>query len=274
VNRRLVAPALAAALSLSLATGCEILSQWVDSDAIVTESTVAPLVDLVSRRAELVKYPSLRNLGLYSCGKLLGSIPCALIGPAPSRESLEFRFRTVFHIDNPNRYAVPSTELLVALSLWPGQTVGDLGAVCTTLCEPGAAGCPIPVGGACVDQAGDVRDLETFLEAALRGLITLAWEAATGQPVGGQLEYWTVAPADTVDLTFTFAIGIDPMVKLIETAAQDVLMEVLQSGTGELTIPYAFAGKVWFQVPYLGRIAVGVGPYGQPPEPPLTWKVL
>lgn len=273
--RRAVA-ALAAAASvgvLALATGCEFFSQYM-GEGVTTDTGLPPVVDLASRQAALVKYPSLKNLGLYSCQRLLGPIPCALLGPAPRKQDLEFRFRTEFHIDNPNRYAVPSTELLVALSLWPGQTFGDLGAVCTTLCEPGALGCPIPVGQACVDRAGDVQDLETFLEAALRGLITLAWEAANGQPVGGQLDRWTVAPSDQVDLVFTFAIGIDPMLKLVQEAADEVLLEVLQTGGGELIIPYAVAGKLWFEVPYLGRVAVGVGPYGKPPDAPLTWKVL
>jgi hypothetical protein len=273
-HRRIVLPLAAALAILSTSTGCDILANWVDTDAIGGIGAYAPVVGLGERQATLVKYPGLHSLGLYACQRLLGAAPCLLLGPPPSKASLEFQFQVVFHIDNPNRVPVPATELLVALQVWPDQTFGDLGAVCTTLCEPAADGCPIPPGEACVDRTGDVKDLDSFLEAALRGAITLAWEAATGQPVGGQLEAWTVGASDRLDLTFTFSIGIDPMLKLIQAAADDVLVQVLQTGGGELVIPYAIGGKLWFQVPYLGRVAVGVGPFGAPPSAPLTWKVL
>ncbi len=274
--RRRLLPSLAfAAIALSMVS-CDLVTD-IAGDLLGGETLVptalAPVVDLSSQKATLVQYPSLNSLGVYSCQRLLGPVACLAFGAPPSRAELEFRFQTVFHIRNPNRYPVPTTELLVALQLWPAETFGDLGAVCTTLCTPGAADCPIPAGEQCVDHPEDVRDLESFLQAALRGLVTLAWQVATGQPVG-DLSAWTIPASDVIDLTFTFAIGIDPMLKLIEEAADDVLRQVLQTGGGELTIPYAIGGKLWFQVPYLGRVAVGAGPYGAPPNTPLTWKVL
>lgn len=253
--------------------GCELLGS-LTGDLPGGEPTFAPLVHLPDQEARLTQYPGLSALAKYSCQRLLGSGLCLAFGAPPSRESLEFRFQVVFRIENPNRVPVPATELLVALHLWPGEGFGEFGGVCTTLCKPGAAGCPIPAGLECSDQPTDVRDLETFLEAALRGAILLAWDLATGQDPQDRLAASTVAPGATLDLAFTFRIGIEPMLKLIQTAASDILVQVLQTGGGELTIPYAVAGKLWFQVPYLGRVAVGIGPFGAPPDPPLTWKVL
>jgi hypothetical protein len=263
---------LIAAAAASL-TGCEVLS-ILTGDVIAGDTAIAPVVQLADQEAHLTQYPSLSALAKYSCQKLLGTLPCLVAGTPPSREELEFRFQVVFRIENPNRVPVPATELLVGLRLWPAETYGDIGAVCTTLCQPGAVGCPIPAGAECVDNPTDVRDLDTFLEAALRGAIGLAWDLANGQDPLDRLAASTVAPGATLDITFTFRIGIDPMLNLIQEAGSSVLIQYLQNGNGELTIPYAVGGKLWFQVPYLGRVAVGIGPFGAPPDAPLVWKVL
>jgi hypothetical protein len=188
---------------------------------------------------------------------------------------MQFQFAVTFRILNPNQVPVPTTELLVALHLWPQLDLPNshLAGICTTLCEPGTADCPIPLGEACVDRYDDVQDLTTLLAAAVRGALLLIMEAVNGQPVGGMWEAWTIPPSETVDLTFTFSIGIRPMLELIYAmVSSDVLVDLLKGGAGGIDIPYAFAGKLWFQVPYLGRVAIGLGPFGTADQP-LVWRV-
>jgi hypothetical protein len=270
-------PAAGVLLSLLVVLpGCEIVQGYLgdrDGDAIR-----APLVEMPDSQARLVKYPSVQQLGSWACQETLGDLPCGLIPyyQTPIEAQLQFQFSVTFQISNPNRVPVPTTELLVALHLWPQLQLPNshLAGICTTLCEPGTEGCPIPLGEACVDRFDDVQDLATFLAAAIKGAIRLIMEAVNGQPVGGQWEAWTIQPSETVDLTFTFSIGIKPMLELIYAMiSSDVLIDILKDGTGTIEIPYAFAGKLWFQVPYLGRIAIGLGPFGMPPDAPLVWRI-
>jgi hypothetical protein len=217
-----------------------------------------------------------RSIAEYYCVDLLPDFACLALVPGgpPPKASMEFKFQVVFHIDNPNRVPLPATELLVGLHLFPSLDIGEIGGVCTTFCVPGEAGCPIPAGQECVDLATDVRDLDTFLAAALRGALGLAYDLASGVDPAERLAASTIPGSGTLDLTFTFRIGIDAMLALIKAQYQGLLTQVLQSGGGELVIPYAVAGKLWFEVPYLGRVAIGVGPFGAPPDAPLTWRVL
>lgn len=233
-----------------------------------------PEVELAGGQALLVEPPTLRALAMYSCDRLLGSTACLLFGPPPTKEELQFRFQIPLAITNPNRVPVPTNELLVGLHLYPDQTWGELGAVCTTLCNSGSADCPATPSEACADRAQDLDTAGEFLAGAIGGGLALAAEAANGQPIGGQLARYTVPASGSLDLSVTFAIGIDPMLTLVEKAGGDVLTQVLGSGGQTLDIPYAMAGRVWFSVPYLGRSGVGVGPIGAPPQAPLVWHVL
>lgn len=256
--------------------GCEVLTNLLEGADGVSFS--APQVDLPKAEARLVRYPGVRQLGSWACLEALGDGACGLIPyyQRPSEAQLQFQFAVTFRIQNPNRVPVPTTELLVALHLWPDRNLPNshLAGICTTLCEPGDADCPIPLGQACVDRYDDVQDLATLLAAALKGALILIMEAVNGQPVGGMWEAWTIPPSETVDLTFTFSIGIRPMLELIYAmVTSDVLVGILTSGSGSIDIPYAFAGKLWFQVPYLGRVAIGLGPFGMPPDDPLVWRI-
>lgn len=270
MKRSSVALVLALAIGLP---GCELLQSTLGGE-VIQSTGIPPVVGLNGQEARLTSYPSLTSIAKYYCNDLLGPVPCLAFGAPPSRESLEFKFAVVFHIANPNRVPLPATEILVGLHLWPSLGFGEIGGVCTTFCVPGEAGCPIPAGQECVDLATDVQDLETFLAAALRGVLGLAYDLASGVDPASRLAASTIPGSGTLDLTFTFRIGIDAMLAMIKAASQDLLVQVLQSGGGELVIPYAVAGKLWFEVPYLGRVAIGVGPFGAPPDAPLTWRVL
>jgi hypothetical protein len=272
IQRALAAAALATVLLLP---GCELLTNYIESADAVSVSM--PRVTMPETNARLVKYPGVQQMASWACDQTLGSMACGLIPyyRTPVYAQLQFQFALTFRIENPNRVPVPTTELLVALDLWPDRNLPNahLAGICTTLCEPGTVDCPIPAGGACVDQYDDVDDLSSLLAAALKAALLLTMEAVNGQPVGGMWEAWTIPPSDTVDLTFTFSIGIEEMLNLILQMVQsDVLLDVLKDGAGNIDIPYAIAGKLWFQVPYLGRVAIGLGPYGTAADP-LIWRI-
>jgi hypothetical protein len=266
-RRRPAATIVLAAAFLALAPGCD---QLLGSGF----GTQVPTVQLSDSSALLVDPPDILALAKYFCPNVLGSAGACLLalGAPPTKEELQFRFQLVFQIDNPNQIPVPTTEILVGLHVYPGQTFGELGGVCTTLCEAGARDCPIPPQGACVHRAEDLDSAEEFLAAAVVGGLTLVTEALNGQPVGGQLARYTVPAGESLELKVTLAIGIDPMLRLLGHTANTYVTKILETGDAALDVPYAVAGRVWFNVPYLGRATVGFGPFGEPE--PLIWRVF
>lgn len=264
---RLAGAALLAAFSLT-GTSCEGLFGGIDAQI--------PTVQLSENSALLVDPPDVVALAKYFCDRTLpfpGNQTCFLLGPPPTKEQLQFRFQLVFQLDNPNQIPVPTTEILVGLHVYPAETFGELGGICTTLCEAGAANCPIPPEGACVHREQDLDSAEEFLQAAILGGLTLAAEAMNGEPVGQHLGLYTIPAGDSLELKVTFIIGIDPMLKLLGHTADQYVSKVVQTGNADLDIPYAVAGRVWFDVPYLGRATVGFGPFGDA-QGPLWWHVL
>lgn len=262
--RRFVGATLLLGFVVAGGTGCEGLFGGVDSQI--------PRVTLSDSSALLIDPPDVAALAKYFCADFLGAA-CLAFGRPPTKEELQFRFQLVFQLDNPNQIPVPTTEILVGFHAYPGETFGELGGVCTTLCEAGADNCPIPPEGACVHRAQDLDSAEEFLAAAVVGGLTLATEALNGQPVGQQLGLYTIPAGESLELKVTFLIGIDPMLKLLGHTAEQFVTEFAETGETELNIPYAVAGRVWFDVPYLGRATVGVGPFGDAEEP-LWWKVF
>jgi hypothetical protein len=248
--------------------GCEPLLGGLGGSAEI------PTVALSQGKAVLVQPPSLYALALYFCGELLDPTACLLFGPPPTKESLQFRFQLDFEVSNPSAFYIPTTEALVGLHLFPGQTYGELGAVCVTLCNPGVAGCPILPSQACVEKVTDIDSVTEFIAGAVAGVLTMAVESANGKPIAQDLAPFTVAAHDKLSFKVTFAIGIDPMLKLVQNVGGDVLTQVLGSSGKSLDIPYAVGGRVWFDVPYLGRVSTGFGPHGMPPGAPLVWNVF
>lgn len=262
--RRFVAAALLLG-SLVGGTGCEGLFGGVDAQI--------PTVQLSDSSALLIDPPDIAALAKYFCADVLGQGPCLLLGRPPTKEELQFRFQLVFQLDNPNQIPVPTTEILVGFHAYPAETFGELGGVCTTLCEAGADNCPIPPEGACVHRAQDLDSAEEFLAAAVVGGLVLATEALNGEPVGQHLGLYTIPAGDSLELKVTFLIGVDPMLKLLGHTADGFVRDFVNTGEARLDVPYAVAGRVWFDVPYLGRATVGFGPFGDAEEP-LWWHVF
>ena len=270
-RRTWAARALSVALVIGAAAplgGCELLGGALTGEV--------PVVELSENQALLVDPPDLLALGKYLCAKALpfpASELCIALGPPPTKEELQFRLQLVFRIDNPNGFPVPTTELMVGLHVYPDQTFGELGAICVTFCEAGADNCPIPPEGACVHRAEDIDSVEEFIQAAVVGGIDLATDALGGQPIGERLGLYTVPSGGDLELKVTLAIGIDPMLKLLEHTAATYLYDLIENQSTKLDIPYAVAGRLWFDIPYLGRVTVGFGPFGDA-EQPLYWPVL
>ena len=302
---RLAAVLGALAVFTAGTTACEGLFGGVDGQA--------PVVHLADDKALLVEFPDPFAVAAYYCPQIMGAeacnylclaqlvtITCPLICPGfgeacnylcppmgltdmcrylntpPPKEDLQFHFQLVFRIENPNQVPVPTTEILLGLHVFPDRTYGELASICTTLCEADAPDCPIPPSGACVYDVTDIDTIEEFLVAGVRGALFLAADLINGERLGEHLGLYTIPAGSDLDLKVRFSIGIDPMLELLRHSMDEFYEQAANTEPGGqigFDIPYALAGRIWFNVPYLGRITVGFGPFGDAQQP-LLWTVF
>ena len=233
-----------------------------------------PTVSLVGSEAVLVRAPQRSELLAYLCDDILGPPANASCGPAfgapPPKEDLQFQFRLDLRIENPNGDEITVQELLVGLHLYPDQPFGEPGALCAAMCDATDDACPIPETGACAPVPDEGDGAAALLAAGTAGPLRLAVDAMDGALPGpaGRL-----VPANAaVDLTITIALGVDPLLQVLGAAADDWLSAAIQGDTAPIDIPYAVAGRLWFDVPRGGRLSVGFGPHGDEREP-LHWTL-
>ena len=78
----------------------------------------------------LVESPSISNLAAYYCPDVLGSTACSIALPSPpDKDSLKFVFEPRFGVANKNNFPIPTTEVLVAIQLFKGRSLGNNKAI-------------------------------------------------------------------------------------------------------------------------------------------------
>jgi hypothetical protein len=219
--------------------------------------------------ADLVRSPSQLNISAFYCPKLLGQSAglglaadffCSkLFGKAPSTDDMMVGFDLRFEVANPNQIPLPLSEILSAITVFPGQTQQNLGAVCLSLCAPGDANC---LGGAstsgCAKAPGDVKSLADFPQAAARLLLAQGISAAGGKPMGFSLPKVTAASK----LAVTARLGLTPQAFLpaMEELARRSLGDLKTGKSPAFEIPYRLEGTVFANAGSLGRVAAPFGP--------------
>jgi len=71
-----------------------------------------------------------------------------------------------------------------------------------------------------------------------------------------------------ISLNLAFILGVDEALNVFQKTAKAYVEAELNGGTGSLAIPVAASGTVFFDLPVLGRLGVGYGPFGT------TWNVF
>ncbi len=256
-------------LSLFIFTGCDVLeSELARSGLDEVDLPDAPTATL--KGVELTKKPRNEALAGYYCGdladgSLLAEAACvAAFGEAPPKSTLQFGFVTIFELENTNDFPIPLVEVMLALDVFEGTDKAELGAVCISFCDPESESCAPPDAPCRVDDP-DVRDLETF-EPTVEDFIELAAAAATGElfEANHQFRFIPAAEGDEpgrLEARVHFDIGLDPMLDILEVVALDSADEVLAGREPSFDVPYAVRGNLFFDVPVLGRLALGFGPF-------------
>jgi hypothetical protein len=218
---------------------------------------------------QLVRYPTMRQLGAYYCPVVIrdqiARLGCAVaLGPQPPRDQLVFQFSTTITVKNPNNIPVPALDILVALKLFNGQAAEGIGAVCMSMCgtqDPSCTGQAKP--GACTAGGPGIRTVNDFV-AAVPGLIA---GLASGA-VQSELRKSQIAARGDVSLNLTFSLGIDQALRIIEKVVGNLVQDQLQRRNAALEIPVSGEGTVFVQLPIVGRVGVGFGPLQT------SWRIL
>lgn len=221
--------------------------------------STAKMPTIAYKQTSLVKYPSATKLGLYACGGICGAVP--------AKEELAFDFETTFSLQNPNDLPIPTLAMLMAVDLYPEDTIGELGAVCVSFCDPADASCS---GGASKSacDAGDQKDISSwsdFADRASEGLVNLA----TGQEAYPENDKQRYVPAlGSSDIKVVYSMGVDPMLDILSKAIGDNFTSLVSGSGDPILVPYNLNGTVWLNLPYnFGRYGLAFGPANS------TWEI-
>ena len=258
--RRALAPA---ALALAASTGCDQLLNQLPG----ATPELAPEVRVGT--LQLRHGPTVGELAAYYCPRVIDdplvAVGCAVaLGAPPPKAHLAFEFGITLNMHNPNDVPVPTADVLLALTLFEGRDAEALGAICVSLCgtdNPECDGTPRP--GACEARQDDIFTIEDFI-ASIPGLIA---DIASGR-AEEELKKSTILAGGDVSLDLGFVLGIDQALGVFEKTARAYVEDELDGRQGSLAIPVSAEGTVFFDLPVLGRLGVGYGPFGT------TWNVL
>lgn len=213
-------------------------------------------------RVDLVRSPSIEQLVGYGCGQApdLVALACDAAGlDAPRKRDLLFSFDVVFDLTNENdSLPIPLVETLLGFTAFD---TANLGAVCISFCDPDDDSC-VPgtnVEGACEAKDSEDVDEPGDLVPSVEELVTLAEKVATDEFDNGA---WRVIGAgETLESHIQFDLGIDPMLQLSDELLTQAVDDFLAGREVAIDVPYTVEGTLFFDVPELGRDAIGFGPF-------------
>jgi len=253
---------LCAVLPLSMVS-CELLNQAAQGANVSALKPELGLGDVV-----LVSHPTTTDLAAWYCPEIIPStglvsstVLCeAVLGPRPPEHRMQFHFEIKYLLDNPNNFPVPTTEILAAIEVFRGQSAAELGAVCVTLCNPDDFACNgEPGANDCKDDVNDIETIDDLKQSAVTALITLAVDAATGN-VENRLRREIPAGAKNFEVNVRFSLGVNAMIDIMRHFVEQLVQDFYTGKKLTFEIPISVRGTLWFEIPYLGRVALKYGP--------------
>lgn len=250
----------------AVGAGCPLL----DGSSGSTGSSVLPLLPTAELNSvELSERPSYEQLGAYYCddfadGNPLLEIGCqGFFGAPPARTSLKFGFTTNFSLSNDNDFDIPLLEMLLALDVFEGTGQAALGAVCVSFCEdPESGDCEMPEEP-CRAPDNEVNGIEDFVPT-IDDLIGVAIGAINGEDpldaFNDNLGLRFIPAQGFTETAVRFELDIDAMLGLVSELLDQSSSELLQGETPTFDIPFSARGSLFFNLPVLGRNALGYGP--------------
>jgi hypothetical protein len=162
-------------------------------------------------------------------------------------------------VANPNQVPLPLSEILTAVTLFPGAAQQNLGAVCFRLCDPGDAACRAGQDpNACRNARGDIRTLGDFPQALANLLLAEGVSAAAGQRP--QFQAPRVLAGSSIAVVARFMLAPETLVPILEQLARQSTSELRAGRELSFAVPYRLEGTIFANAGSLGRVAAGFGP--------------
>lgn len=192
-----------------------------------------------------------------------GALICRAFGPRPTDRDLQFTFDVELEAENPGSVPLPMISALVAFTAFPDETGAEnLGSLCISLCD--GDDCPARGDDACRSSEPEIRDVDDFARASVGFLVGLA----TGERSITDLRVRTIPARDRVRFVASLAIGVEPMMRLIERTSRTAIEAAASGRQPHFEIPWAIEGSVFVEVEGFGRFAASF------PEARGSWALL
>lgn len=257
--RRMILMALVLLPSLSCA----------ELQALLNQTGALSPPGITFQGAQLVRSPSRRQVSAFYCPRVVGqqigfaaNLLCGqLFGSAPGQQEMMLGFDIRFQVANPNKIPLPLSEILTAITLFPGAAQQNLGAVCFRLCAPGDTACQAGRDpNACRNARGDIRTLGDFPQALANLLVAEGLGAAGGAPV--KFEAPKVLAGSAIDVVTRFSLAPETLIPIMEQLARQSASELKAGRELSFSVPYDLQGTIFADAGSLGRVAAGFGPTG------------
>lgn len=213
-------------------------------------------------RVDLVDSPSLNQVLEWSCFEYVGATACELAGydQQPSDEKMTFAFDIVFDLTNENKdIPIPLIETLLGVTVYEAT---NLGSICVSYCDPDDEDCTPSINavGACeIDDSTTPVDEPSDLVPTVDDLISLAADVVAGDFDNGSFR--VVLPGETLETHLQFDLAPASMMSLGEQLLTDAVTDALAGKSVKFEVPYSMEGTLFFDVPEMGRYAIGYGPF-------------
>lgn len=238
---------------VTLLGGCDVLTD-------VANGVKAPRAEL--NRVDLVHAPTTNQLLSSECTPLLGAGFCDSLGlpPQPPESKLVYSFDLVFDLSNPNPdLPIPLVEVLVGMNVFD---LDNLGTACISFCDPDDEAC-VPARnaeGACeVDESEEVKGPEDLVPT-VDDLLGLTEDVISGETDdNGDWRY--IPGKGEIEGHIQFDLSAAIMLDLADVLLEEALNDFIDGRQVKVEVPYTTEGTVFFDVPQMGRHAVGFGPW-------------
>ena len=243
-----------AALSAVGLVGCDAVKDLVGD---IAGDIAPPGADYVG--VDLVDRPSAKEIARYGCFEYLGDTVCDFAGLNPvNKNKMLFSFDIVFDMSNNNeKIPIPLVEILLGTTVFDDE---NLGAVCISFCDPEAESCESETNaeGACDAEGAEEVKSAADIIPTVDELQNLAQDVASGE--FNNNEFRTIPAQSEIEAHIQFDFNIDTMLGLMGKIMEDLAEDVIAGRDLGVTIPYTMDGTLFFDIPSMGRHAIGFGP--------------
>jgi hypothetical protein len=211
---------------------------------------------------EVVKAPTANNAAAWACYEWLDSFTCQAAGwdSRPGDQKMKISLDFGFELSNRNTdLPIPLVELLLGMTVIENT---NLGSVCISFCDPDEEECIVErnAEGACsMDDVTDIKEPSDLIPT-VDDLLDLTEDIAAGEMDEENNTWRYIPPQDSVESHVRFNLSTATVYRLAEELVMTALEDYLAGDDISLAVPYTVDGSLFFNVPQMGRYALGFGP--------------